>query len=127
LPCKEFRYEFSAYEFFLVISYISLLCWELGWDFKHSLTYFSALGERTPALSSFSVFSTLRIDETLASIILQSIKERGMGGREKGSKSKSEAQKPNLGHKEAREQIMLQATWRPENLYWLLSPQAYLH
>ncbi len=52
------------------------------------------------------VFSTLRSDETLANILLQGIKQRGKGGREKGSKS--EAKKPKLGHKGAREQIMLQ-------------------
>jgi hypothetical protein len=63
------------------------------------------------------VFSRLRIDETLASIILQSIKERGKGGREKGSKSKSEAQKPNLGHKGPREQIMLQRPPRSKEAY----------
>ncbi len=41
------------------------------------------------------VFSTLRFDEILASIILQGIKPRGKGGREKGSKS--EAQKTQIG------------------------------
>jgi len=42
----------------------------------------------------------------VASIILQSIEQRGKGRSEKASTSKSEAQKPKLGHKGPREQII---------------------
>jgi hypothetical protein len=53
---------------------------------------------------------TFNIIETLASFIKQNTQQRGKRRREKGPESKPKTQKPNVGHKGGREQIIFQRT-----------------
>jgi len=53
---------------------------------------------------------TFNIIETLPSFIKQSTQQRGKRRRKKGPKSKLKTQKPNMGHKGGREQIIFQRT-----------------